>query len=258
MRSQALTPTALARWADARLAAASAWRAPRRATRFFKPGERVYTWGLSTPRWRAAERSAFALVRGRWRYPDALALAERLSRRRALESRMLGFELLGRFRDEFPRSLLRRVHGWLAQGRCDNWALTDGLCATVLSPLLHRFPALIERLVPWTRSRSVWVRRAAAVALVPSARRGERLEAAYASATALRHDRNDLVHKAVGWLLREAGKTDMRRLDAYLRRNGPSLARTTLRDAIERFPPAQRREILLRTRSRPYPSPTWA
>lgn len=72
--------------------------------------------------------------------------------------------------------------------------------------------------------------------------------------TTLRSDREDLIQKAAGWLLREAGKTDERRLELYLRRNGADLARTTLRYAIERFPVTRRREILLRTRPRFYPS----
>jgi len=254
MEPERLTPERLARLARARLAAASRWRRPRRATRFFKPEERVYTWGLATPRWRSIERDVYALVRGRWGYAEALRYAEHLSRHAALETRMLGFELLGRCRREFPPGLLRVVKSWLTQGRCDNWALTDGLCLAVLAPLLERHPALVARLVPWTRSRSLWMRRAAAVALVPLARRGRQLSAAYRVASALRSDREDLVQKAAGWLLREAGKTDMRRLERYLRRNGADIARTTLRYAIERFPPTRRREILLRTRPHLYPS----
>ena len=59
----------------------------------------------------------------------------------------------------------------------------------------------------WTRSRSLWVRRAAAVALIPMARRGQALDVAYDVAARLLDDEEDLIHKATGWLLREAGKT---------------------------------------------------
>jgi hypothetical protein len=53
-----------------------------------------------------------------------------------------------------------------------------------------------------------------------------------------------LIRKAVGWLLREAGKADAGRLERYLRANGPRIPRITLRYAMERFPPAKRRALL--------------
>ena len=86
----------------------------------------------------------------------------------------------------------------------------------------------------------MWVRRAAAVSLIPSVRKAGALDVAYQVAEALHRDREDLIRKAVGWLLREAGKTDPVRLERYLRRNGPSIPRTTIRYAIERMPPAKR------------------
>jgi 3-methyladenine DNA glycosylase AlkD len=95
----------------------------------------------------------------------------------------------------------------------------------------------------------LWVRRAAAVSLTPLARRGENLDTAYSVATALLDSREDLMHKAVGWLLRECGKTDERKLEAFLLQKGPGVPRTALRYAIERFPPARRRRILEETRS---------
>ena len=66
----------------------------------------------------------------------------------------------------------------------------------------------------------MWVRRASAVGLIPSVRRGLALDLAYDVAAGLHADQEDLIQKAVGWMLREAGKVDERRLERYLRRNG--------------------------------------
>src|SRR5262249_61187038 len=109
-------------------------------------------------------------------------------------------------------------------------------------------PELCARLRAWSRDRNMWVRRVSVVGLIHRARRGESLDLVYAIARRLHGDREDLIQKAVGWALREAGKTDMARLERYLRANGPSIPRTTLRYAIERFPPAKRRELLVATR----------
>jgi 3-methyladenine DNA glycosylase AlkD len=96
------------------------------------------------------------------------------------------------------------------------------------------------------------VRRASAVALLPAIRRGYALDTAYEVATILRRDREDLIQKAAGWLLREAGKRDAARLERYLRAGASAIPRTTLRYAIERIPAAQRRQILAATRPSRY------
>ena len=78
--------------------------------------------------------------------------------------------------------------------------------------------------------------------------RGSHLDTAYDVATRLFDDQEDLMHKAVGWMLREAGKKDMSRLERFLRDEGPRMPRTTVRYAIERFPAEKRKALLEATR----------
>ena len=73
-------------------------------------------------------------------------------------------------------------------------------------------------------------------------------DTAYDIATRLLDDKEDLIHKAVGWLLREAGKRDRDRLEAYLLAQGKRLPRTTLRYAIEKFPKDDRKRLMAATR----------
>jgi 3-methyladenine DNA glycosylase AlkD len=94
----------------------------------------------------------------------------------------------------------------------------------------------------------MWVRRASAVGLIPVVRSGAALDLGYSIARTLHRDKEDLIQKAVGWMLREAGKADPRRLERYLRANGPRIPRTTLRYAIERFPAARRKTLLRATK----------
>jgi len=82
----------------------------------------------------------------------------------------------------------------------------------------------------------------------PSGANGESLDLLYANAKVLHGDRHDLIQKAVGWALREAGKHDPARLERYLLENGPAIPRTTLRYAIERFDDAKRHKMLAATR----------
>ena len=92
------------------------------------------------------------------------------------------------------------------------------------------------------------MRRASAVSFIKLARRGQRLDDVYAVSRRLFPADDDLIEKANGWLLREAGKTDMPRLEAFLIRHGPKIPRTTVRYAIERFPEEKRKRILEKTR----------
>jgi len=152
--------------------------------------------------------------------------------------------VVARFRKSFTPLLLPRWKGWLSANLSANWATTDAMCGLLIGPLLVDRPALALRMRAWSRDRNMWVRRASAVALIPSVRHGAALALGYEIAARLHADRQDLIQKAVGWMLREAGKTDMPRLERYLLANGVRIPRTTLRYAIERFPEPKRRQIL--------------
>jgi 3-methyladenine DNA glycosylase AlkD len=85
----------------------------------------------------------------------------------------------------------------------DNWAHTDGLSLWLLGASIANDPSLVDKLDSWTRSNNRWKRRAAAVALVYSAKRGEHTRAILRIAAPLIEDGDDMVQKGVGWLLKE-------------------------------------------------------
>ena len=153
-------------------------------------------------------------------------------------------------------SVIRAIWVSTTSGRTDelsanhsaNWATTDAICGALIGPLIVVHPELAPRMRGWARDPNMWVRRAAAVALIPSVRQGRALDLAYEIARRMHPDKEDLIQKAVGWMLREAGKPDPGRLERYLRANGPSIPRTTLRYAIERFPVNRRKSLLKATR----------
>jgi 3-methyladenine DNA glycosylase AlkD len=243
------TPAALVREATTLLRTAGDPAVARQTLTYFKPHERIIAFGVRTPAFREILRGLHDRVRGAWGLGEAVAFAELCLAQGVFELRGTGVGLLGRFAAAFEPSLLGTVRRWLEADRLDNWAAVDSCAGAVVTPLLEKFPQLVPGLKAWHASPNLWVRRMSVVPLVPFARHGRYLEQAYGTVRALRDDPEDLLHKACGWLLRDAGKTDAGRLERFLLDRGAGLPRTTVRYAIERFPPARRRRLLAATRA---------
>lgn len=223
---------------------------PRKAAtyqRFFK--EPVDVYGVDTKAMREIQRELVAQHRGHWGLRDAVRFCDLVVKDPHLEARGTGFQVVAAFAGDAGPELLDDVRRWLERS-CGNWALVDNLAPSVLTPLLERHPSLIPEVVEWTSSPHQWVRRGAVVAFVKPARRGRQLAVAYRIVSRLLDDPEDLMHKAMGWLLREAGRADRPRLERYLLSKGPRLPRTTLRYAIEHFPKADRQRLMEATRRR--------
>ncbi len=120
----------------------------------------------------------------------------------------------------------------------NNWDLVDLSCYPLLGRwLLDKDRTLLYNLA--RNGKTLWEQRIGIVSTMTFVRAGE-IADTFAIADILLHNPHDLIHKAVGWLLREAGKRDKAALESYLRPRYLSMPRTTLRYAIEKFPPSER------------------
>lgn len=125
--------------------------------------------------------------------------------------------------------------------RINNWDLVDTSATYIVGEHLRdRSRGRVYRLA---RSKSLWERRIAMIATAAWIASGDTADA-YAIADLLLDDPHDLIRKAVGWMLREAGVHDRAALLRFLRTHYARVARTTLRYAIEHLPVAQRKRIL--------------
>jgi 3-methyladenine DNA glycosylase AlkD len=125
----------------------------------------------------------------------------------------------------------------------NNWDLVDVSAPRVVGIYLadkDRRP--LRRLA---RSKLLWERRIAVLATFWFISLGE-FDDSLRIAEMLLEDREDLIHKAVGWMLREVGKRDTAVLEAFLARHRLRMPRTMLRYAIERFAPAKRQALMRR------------
>ena len=126
--------------------------------------------------------------------------------------------------------------------RINNWDLVDLSCYPLLGVwLLDKDRSLLHDLA--RNGKTLWEQRIGMVSTMTFIRHGQ-LDDTFAIADILLHHPHDLIHKAVGWLLREAGKRDKKALEAFLEPRYREMPRTMLRYAIEKFPEPERQRYL--------------
>ena len=208
--------------------------------RFFKTAKGEYAegdvfWGLTVPLVRAVAK----------KYRDLpLADVKKLLASEVHEARLAALVIMtAQFATGDGNSRKRLCDCYLANtDRINNWDLVDISAPKIVGAYLleHRNPALLTRLA---RSKLLWDRRIAILSTAAFIRMGD-LGPVFAISDILLNDPHDLLHKAVGWMLREAGKRDKSALEAFLKPRYARMPRTMLRYAIERFPEHERAKWL--------------
>lgn len=171
-----------------------------------------------------------------------LAVAEKLFAGPMVEERIIAVALLEGSVKRLGEPEFRRLERWI--GWVGDWASCDGLCTALLGPLIIADKRRLARVAHWAKTEGRWWRRAAAVSLVPGARRGLFTREVLRLSTRLLQDQDDMVQKGVGWLLKETSKKKQKEVVAYLKRVRRRAPRLTLRIACEKLPLTQRRRIL--------------
>jgi 3-methyladenine DNA glycosylase AlkD len=222
---------ALRQVADAKRAKASAW--------FFKSGPGEYAEGDRFLGIRVPDQRRIA------RQFQQLKLSEisRLLKSRFHEVRFTALEILvAQYESADSKQRQRIFRFYLRHTACiNNWDLVDTSARYIVGEhLKNRSRQMVFRLA---RSRSVWQRRIAMVSAHAWISQGDTKDA-YRLAALLLDDEHDLIHKAVGWMLRESGIHSKPRLLQFIGQHYPRMSRTTLRYAIEHFSPVARQRIL--------------
>jgi 3-methyladenine DNA glycosylase AlkD len=199
-------------------------------------------FGASVPATRRAVRTALraepALSRA-----ELLAAVEALWSRPVHECRAAAVELLEARGELLRASDLPLLERLLREA--GTWALVDNLSASVLGPLVERFPSLERRVDRWVRDEDFWLRRAALLAALVALREGRGDFDRFARrADALLEDREFFVAKAIGWVLRDTSRRDPARVAAWLRPRAARAGGVTVREAVKRLAPGDRAAIL--------------
>lgn len=207
---------------------------------FFKTGSGQYAegdrfWGVTVPQVRSIAREHAALSPA-----DTL----RLLRSPMHEERLLALLIFIRKFEGGDAGEREKIYKlYLANTRyINNWDLVDLSAPQIVGTFLLGKPTDILRKL--ARSSSLWERRIAIIATFAFIKNGDSRQT-LAIADILLTDKHDLIHKAVGWMLREVGKRCSQETEeAFLRKHYHQMPRTMLRYAIERFPEPLRQQYL--------------
>lgn len=129
----------------------------------------------------------------------------------------------------------------------NNWDLVDASSHKLLGQWIVRNPKATQWLTKLSKSKILWEQRIAVVATFPLIKLGD-FDAILKLATKFIHHPHDLMHKAVGWMLREVGKQDVQVLRGFLSEHAAEMPRTMLRYAIEKLSDAERKRWLVMVR----------
>jgi 3-methyladenine DNA glycosylase AlkD len=176
-------------------------------------------------------------------------LCEELLKSDYIEEAFIAFDWSYRLRDSYTPDDFAIFEKWIDK-YVNNWAKCDTLCNHTVGAFVEKYPEYINNLKKWTASENRWFRRAAAVTLIIPAKQGKFLVDIFEIADILLLDKDDLVQKGYGWMLKEASRRHQEEVFDYVLRNNKNMPRTALRYAVEKMPDDLRRQAMGKKRNR--------
>ena len=213
--------------------------------RFFKTNEGEYGygdmfWGISVPQVREISKRYFLDISF-----DEIKI---LINHKIHEVRLTGYLILTYQYEKSDNERKKDIFDFYLNNLsgCNNWDLVDLSCYKIVGEYVLRNKEKRKILYKLSKSKNLWQQRISIVSTYPMIKRKEFEDTLNISKLLLFH-KHDLIHKAVGWMLREVGKQDMNVLRKFLNENINTIPRTTLRYSIERMSESERKKYLLKS-----------
>lgn len=200
--------------------------------RFFK--EKINLYGVKTPLVNKISKENFKELKA-FNKTEIFELVETLWQSGILEESLIACNWTYSLRKEFEPNDFIKFKSWI-ELYVNNWASCDTFCNHSVGELVVMYPDFLVDLTEFTRSENRWLRRGSAVSLIIPARKGLFLDTIFKIADNLLLDKDDLVLKGSGWMLKAASQAHQHEVFNYIMKNKAIMPRTSLRYAIEKMP----------------------
>ncbi len=200
--------------------------------RFFK--ENVKLYGIKSALVQQIGKDHYKAITDKSK-PHILSLCEELWQSDIMEESFVACNWSYNVRKEFEPSDFETFERWIKK-YVGNWASCDTLCNHTVGTFVEMFPLYLSGLKKWAKSDNRWVKRASAVSLIIPARRGIFLKDIFEIADILHSDKDDMVQKGYGWMLKAASQAHQDEVFRYVISKKATMPRTALRYAIEKMP----------------------
>ena len=204
------------------------------SNRYFKEGEAAKVYGIKMAEVNKIAKAGFQSIKG---YPKQtiFELCEELWKSGYLEEAVVACIWSESLHKKYEPADFAVFERWLSS-YVTNWADCDTLCNHTIGLFVMMYPEYVAELKEWAKSSNRWVRRGSAVTLIIPARKGLFLNDIFEIADVLLLDKDDLVQKGYGWMLKAASEAYQKEVFDYVIRNKSVMPRTALRYAIEKMP----------------------
>jgi len=199
----------------------------------------VHCYGVKGPLVRNIAKEHFKVVKTLGKVV-IFSLCEKLFRSKLCEEAFIAAHWLDWISHALVPDDMKTFEQWIDQ-YIDDWAKCDTLCTRAIGSFLIQYPALLSIVKQWASSLNPFVRRAAAVSLILPARKGMFLDEVFEISDRLLLDKEDLVQKGYGWMLKEASRKHPDRVFSYLMQKKSLMPRTAFRYALEKMAPELRK-----------------
>lgn len=200
--------------------------------RYFK--EEIKLYGVKSATVGKIGKELFKLVKDRSK-KEIFGLCEELWLSGFMEESFIACNWSYCIHKNYEPSDFKVFEKWV-NGYVSNWASCDTLCNHTVGTFVDMFPQHLSNLKSWAKSKNLWTRRASAVTLIIPAREGKFLKEIFEIADILLLDKEDLVQKGYGWMLKAASQAHQKEVFDYVVSKKEVMPRTALRYAIEKMP----------------------
>jgi 3-methyladenine DNA glycosylase AlkD len=212
------------------------------AERYFIGGIKLY--GVITPEVNRISKSYFKNIEDKSK-SNIFSLCEELWKSGFVEESIVACHWAYNIYKEYIPVDFKVFDKWV-KNYLNNWASCDTLCNHAVGTFVEMFPEYLTSLKEWAKSENRWVKRASSVSLIIPARRGKFLKDIFDIADILHSDKDDMVQKGYGWMLKAASQAHQNEVFNYVMKRKSTMPRTSLRYSIEKMSPELKAQIMLK------------